>query len=519
MAFLSTPAAYRPRGLLGPIERVDTHISVVWLIGDRAFKLKRAVSYPYVDFSTLDRRRSACEAEIRLNRRTAPSLYLGVLAVTRGRDGQPVIGGAGEPIEWLVEMARFDQDTLFDRLAQRGRLDVHLMEGLADAIVRLHASAEPRRDRGGRANMAWVVDGNEQDFEGPGAAVLDRDRRTGLIAASRAAIERLGGLLESRRRNGFVRWCHGDLHLRNVCLIDGRPTLFDAVEFNEDIACVDVLYDLAFLLMDLWRRGLRAHANAVFNAYLAAPADAMDLGGLALLPLFLSCRAAVRAKTSVSAATVQADAAAAAEFQSAARDYLELAAALLDPPRARLVAVGGFSGSGKSTLACRLAPAVGPVPGAVVLRSDVIRKMMLGVPALRRLDEDAYTPDVNRRTYATMLERAREALAGGHAVIADAVHARPADREAIAALARDLGVPFAGFWIEGPPDLLAARLARRGADASDATAAVLGRQMASEPGVIDWIRLDASLDEDALRRRAESLLGELRARPPRAGIS
>jgi aminoglycoside phosphotransferase family enzyme/predicted kinase len=501
IAFLSTQAAYEPMGLDGRIQRVDTHISIVWLIGDRAFKLKRAVRFSYVDFSTLERRRAACEAEIRLNRRTAPSLYLGVVAVTRDSHGL-ALGGRGEVVEWLVEMARFDQDTLFDRLAERAALSVELMEGLADAIARLHATAEPRPDRGGVANLTWVVDGNEEDFERQGAAILDPAVRRRLVADSRREIERHGLLLEARRLEGRVRWCHGDLHLRNVCLVDGRPTIFDAVEFNEDIACVDVLYDLAFLLMDLWRRRRFGHANAVFNEYFAQQGDAPDLAGLPLLPLFLSCRAAVRAKTSVSAAAVQEDRAAARDLQAAAREYLTLAAALLHPDPPRLVAIGGFSGSGKTTLARGLAPMLGAAPGAVVLRSDVIRKAMFGVAAAERLGTEAYASDISRRVYDTMLARARLVLSAGHSVVADAVHARPDDRAAIARLARDQGVPFKGFWIEGPLPVLASRLKARRADASDATVDVLERQIATSVGTMDWTRLDGRASEDLVRQRA-----------------
>ena len=186
-------------------------------------------------------------------------------------------------------------------------------------------------------------------------------------------------MLERRRESGFVRQCHGDLHLRNIVLLDGRPTLFDGVEFNDEIACTDVLYDLAFLLMDLWRRRLPRHANTVWNRYLVETAD---FDGVSLLPLFLSCRAAVRAKTSATAAQLQHDVQRRNELEGMAREYLAMAERLLHPPHPCLVAVGGFSGSGKSTLALSLAPSVGAVPGAVVLRSDETRKRLCGVPLL-----------------------------------------------------------------------------------------------------------------------------------------
>ena len=501
IAFLSTPEAYGHSTI--PVERIDTHISVVWLAGDRVYKLKRAVRFDYVDFSTIERRRAACQAEVRLNRRTAPSLYLGVRPVTREAAGTLAIGGLGMPVDWLVEMVRFDQDTLFDRLAERHQLDAGLMEGLADAIVRLHASAEPRPDHGGHEGIAWVIDGNARGFVEQGAAILEPAACERLSADARAALERHADRLDVRRRQRSVRECHGDLHLRNICLVDGIPTLFDAVEFNEDISCIDVLYDLAFLLMDLWHRDLRFHASLVFNEYLART---VDLEGLPVLPLFLSCRAAVRAKTSATAAKVQPDERQRRNLEAASREYLALAQELLHPRAPCLIAIGGLSGSGKSTLARRLAPAVGAAPGALIVRSDLIRKTLVGVSPLARLGPEGYTADVTRRVYQTMGERATTALEAGHSVVADAVYLRPRDREEIAAVARKAGVPFIGLWIDGPLEILASRLRARVNDASDATAEVLERQARTELGPLDWHRLDGSTDVESVQRSAEATM-------------
>jgi uncharacterized protein len=485
IAFLSTPAAY---GLAaGSVDRIDTHISIVWLAADRAFKLKRAVHYDYVDFSTLQQRRAACDAEVRLNRRTAPSLYLGVRAVTREADGSLALGGTGEPVEWLVEMKRFDQDTLFDRLAERGGLDQALMERLASEIVRLHTSANVRTDHGGQAGMAWVADGNDRGLIEQGAGVLDPVACARLSADIRAALLTHGRRLDARRDAGFVRECHGDLHLRNICLFDGTPTIFDGVEFNDDVSCIDVLYDVAFLLMDLWRRGLRAQANVVLNQYLAA---ASPVDALCLMPLFLSCRAAVRAKTSVTAAAVQADTGRRLEMEAAARQYLDLAEHFLHPAPPRLIAIGGFSGSGKSTLARGLAPSVGAAPGALIIRTDVIRKGLLGVTPATRVGTKGYAAAVTGRVYQAVVERAAAALRAGQSVIADAVFAQPAHRAAIEEIAHDADVPFMGLWIDGSRDVLAQRLAHRSGDVSDATVDVLEAQVRSGAGTIAWRRLD-----------------------------
>jgi aminoglycoside phosphotransferase family enzyme len=292
--FLAAPSTHGG----APVECIDTHASLVFLAGTRAYKLKRAVRFDYLDFSTSERRRILCEAEVRLNRRTAPRLYRGVVAVTRQDDGSHALGGSGRPVDWLVEMNRFPQEALLDRLASVGALDIDLMSPLAATIAEFHKSAEHRAGHGGKAGMSWVIDGNAAGFEEFGKACLDPSVAYRVTDVSRRQLDRHVDLLERRRESGFVRQCHGDLHLRNIVLLDGRPTIFDGVEFNDEIACTDVLYDLAFLLMDLWRRGLPRHANIVWNRYLVETAD---LEGIALLPLFLSCRAAVRAKTSATA--------------------------------------------------------------------------------------------------------------------------------------------------------------------------------------------------------------------------
>jgi hypothetical protein len=373
------------------------------------------------------------------------------------------------------------------------------MPPLAEAIADFHRAAEHRTDCGGQAGMSWVIEGNAAGFAEFGRACLDPWDSYRVTDDSCRELDRRAELLERRREDGFVRQCHGDLHLRNIVLLDGRPTLFDGVEFNDDISCIDVLYDLAFLLMDLWRRQLPRHANAVWNRYLSETAD---LGGMPLLPLFLSCRAAVRAKTSATAAQLQQDEPRRNELQAIAREYLAMADRLLHPPRPCLIAVGGFSGSGKSTLALGLAPHVGAVPGAVVIRSDEIRKRLCGVPLLERLGPDGYSPPVSQRVYATLAERAALVVRGGHGAVVDAVYARPADRESIERVAAAAAVPFVGLWLEAPEAVLIARTERRANDPSDADADVVRRQQAQNPGPITWCRLDASVSEAALRSSA-----------------
>jgi hypothetical protein len=400
-------------------------------------------------------------------------------------------------------MHRFDQDALFDRLAQQGRLDVTMLTRVAAAVATFHRDAAPRRDHGGTAGMRWVVDGNAIGFSKFGSALFEVATVSRVTDDTRRVLDRSAPLLESRRESGFVRQCHGDLHLRNIVLYDDTPTLFDGVEFNDEIACVDVLYDLAFLLMDLWRRQLPAHANGVWNRYLA---ETDDLGGIGLMPLFLSCRAAIRAKTNATALAVQTDSARVRELQISAREYLAMAERLLHPPPACLLAIGGLSGSGKTTIATALAPFVGAVPGAIVLRSDEIRKQICGVPSLTRLGPEGYTTEITNRVYETLTERAGVTVRGGFTAIVDATFLRPSDRQVIEALARTAAVPFVGLWLEGPVETLLERLRYRQHDASDADATVLRGQYAQDAGAVSWHRLNTSSSIDAVRDRALAFL-------------
>ena len=506
IAFLGSPAAHGGAA----VERIETHSALVFLAGGRALKLKRAVRFDYLDFSTPALRRAACEAEVRINRRTAPAIYRGVVPITLEADGRLALGGAGPALDWCVDMARFDQDALLDRLAARDALDLDIARRLAASVARFHLAAERRTNHGGRDGMRWVIEGNAAGFAEFGRTLLPAASCADLTAAARRELARHGDLLEGRRTAGFVRQCHGDLHLRNIVLLDGSPTPFDAIEFNDEIACVDVLYDLAFLLMDLWRRGLRQHANVVLGGYLA---QTDDFAGVALLPLFLSCRAAVRAKTSATAAALQTDAARRCELEALARDYLAMAADLLRPVPAALIAIGGRSGSGKSTLAQAVAPGTGRVPGAIVLRSDEIRKAQFGVQPHERLDPGGYSAEASARVYRALVDRARSSLQAGHSVVVDAACLRPADRSAIeAAAAAAAGTAFVGLWLDAPPAVLMARVAARSADVSDADAPVVQAQLHADVGEMHWARVDAAVGPAAVLADAQHRIGAEMAR-------
>jgi len=498
IAFLSTGEAYGR--LQAPVERRETHCSIVFLAGDRAYKLKRAVTLPYLDYGTAAKREKFCRAELALNRRTAPELYLAVHAVTSSPLGGLSIDGQGEAVDWVLEMRRFEDDGLFDNLAAAGRLTAKLMRDLADEIARFHTGAEPSFDYGGSSGVAAVIAENDGSLAGF-CPPLDANSVAELHTASLAALARVAPLLDKRRQEGKVRRCHGDLHLRNICLYEGRPTLFDCVEFSDAIACIDVLYDLAFLLMDLNRSGLNGLANAVFNRYLDRTGD---VAGLAALPLLMSVRAAIRAHVAATAALRVPDGAM-AQLHAEARAYLASSRALLVPGSPRLIAVGGLSGSGKSTLANAAAPAFAPAPGARVISGDVTRKWMNVRPEVR-LPPAAYARAISEKVYSTMRDQAGLALDGGYTAIVDATFIDPWEREAIAGLATHAGVPFTGLWLTGPGELLACRIAQRRGDPSDADRAILLQQLEAGTGPVGWHMIDASGDVAACVAAAQAAL-------------
>ncbi len=475
-------------------ETRETHISRILLSGARAFKVKRPVRLPYADFSTPQLRLDACEAELRLNRRTAPQLYRAVRRITREADGSLSIDGEGSLVDAMVEMQRFDEDGLFDRLAENGSLTRAHLDALADAIATFHESAQVVDDPQGARRIADVIALNARSMADLPA--LPQEQAAALREGQEEACSAHAALLDARARAGKVRRCHGDLHLRNICLHEGRPQLFDCIEFNETIATIDTLYDLAFLLMDMRMRAsddpwLGQAAAHVANRYVDR---SRDDAGYALLPLFMSLRAGIRA---IVAATQIAEGDEDPELAPRMRAYLDLACDLLEPVPPRLVALGGFSGSGKTTIAEALAPGIGAAPGARVIESDRLRKHMFGVAPETKLGPQAYTAEVSQAVYADMRARATQVLAGGGSVILEAVHARPEERNAAAAIAGAAGCPFHGFWLEVDPAALKARLAARAETASDATGAVLEAQITKGTGPLDWQRLPPAGEGEA----------------------
>ncbi len=489
--FLADPATHGGAA----VKRIDTHAACVFLTEKRALKIKRAVTFPFLDFSTLDKRKAACDAEIAVNRPYAPQIYRCVVAITREGDGL-AIGGAGAPVEWAVEMARFDENQSLDHLADAGEIDAALAEALGRVVAKAHEAAAAVKDTNFADALRKIAAQNEEDLVAahdlfPPASV------NALAEATRLALDKTRALLVARERNGFVRRCHGDLHLGNIVRLDGQPVLFDALEFNPAFATTDVLYDLAFLLMDLIARGLTMPANVVFNRYLGETRRDGDLDALAALPLFLSLRAAIRAKVTAARHDPR--------VAQSARDYFALAGTLLLPPAPRLIAVGGLSGTGKSVLARSLASAILPAPGAVWLRSDVERKTMFGVAETDKLPQAAYTREVTARVYASLMAKAKRVLAAGHSAIVDAVFANAQERAEIEQAAGD--VRFHGLFLTAALDTRVGRVGARIGDASDADATVALQQEQYDLGTMAWRAVDASGTPNDTVRRARAALG------------
>ncbi len=473
---------------LKPERRIDTHGAVVFLCRERAYKLKRAVKFPYMDFSTESRRAAMCAAEIDVNRRSAPEIYLGIAPVLR-RAGRLTLGAVGEPgdnaVDWLVVMRRFDEEGLLDRMAARGALTPELMAALGARVARFHDGL-PAIASGFCApdDYRHSVAADVRQMREAGER-LDPATSEALADAMPRSLEPFVDLVARRVAAGAIRRCHGDLHLRNIVTLNGQPVPFDAIEFSDKIANIDVLYDLAFALMDLARQGLGALANRLLNEWLWRVREtegASHEEALVLLPMFLARRAAIRAYVDSAVTAVSgADNAPARAYQKAALEFLKPA-----PPR--LVAIGGLSGSGKTTLALKLAPEIGRTPGAVVVRTDVERKRQAGVALEERMPAGSYSPEASARIYAAFMARAERVLRAGHSVVLDAVFARPDERAAAEVLARKVGVPFQGIWLDVPKDVAQQRVTDRKGDASDATPSVVERQFGYDLGRIDWER-------------------------------
>lgn len=468
-------------GGANPADRtIETHAARIFLIGQFAFKIKRPVDLGYLDFSTLEKRHQALVRELERNGRSAPEFYLRVEAIRRAAGGNLQLGGDGALVDYVLVMRRFPDNALLSDNVER--VCGNFAEKLGRIIVGYHADAPIERGAwpGG---LTYALETNARQLSQFESILGASDVQT-LIANTKNAFESRSSDIEKRADGGFVRQCHGDLHLTNIFLLDEQPILFDCIEFDDRLSNIDVLYDLAFLVMDLLHAGQTVGANRLVNGYFDQAQRSFaeeNWAGLALFPLYLSMRASVRAHVS-----------ARMDREEEARLYLGEALGYLRNPEPSLVAVGGLSGTGKTTFARSLAPSKGCAPGAIVLRSDEIRKRLWGVEPLERLPQAAYSIEESARVYETMFREARRILQAGCAAILDAVFLRPEERNRCSRLAEEEGVAFSGYWLDAPIPLLRERLASRHDDASDAGIDVLEKQVDCDKGDIDWQIVDAS---------------------------
>ncbi len=442
--------------LAPPVQHLETHISHVLLTATHAYKIKKPVRLPFVDYSTPEARRRFCEEELRLNARLAPALYLGVSRIT-GPAGAPALDGDGPTLDWAVRMRRFADGALWSERLAAGTLTAHHVDHLAARLAAFHQGAA-RAPAGSPFGSA--AERRHAALEACAAlkGTVDEAARAALEAWFDARAAVLAPLWEERRAAGWVRECHGDLHLHNL-LVDGEESLaFDGIEFNDALRWIDVTDDIAFAVMDLMAHGRRDWAFRLLDGWLAVTGDH---AGLPALAYALAYRAAVRAEV------------AALQRQAAVRErYFALACELAARRDARLLVAHGLPGSGKSWCAARLLEAA----GAMRLRSDVERKRLAGLAAgadSRAQGLDLYGADTTERTYAALLARAAPALAAGWPVILDAAYLRRAQRDAAADFAAAQGVPFAILDCRAPMALLRERVAARQGDASEADGTVL----------------------------------------------
>lgn len=486
--------------------RIETHAAYVFLAGQHAYKLKRAVDRGYLDFSTLAQRKYACDRELELNGPLAPDIYLAVLPLIQSGDGGICLGDEasaapdGDTVDWVIKMRRFDDAQLFSTLGQHGGLSSDLLRATTDRIVAAHRQARIKREPVAVARLAQVISDIAKRL-----ATLDPERGTAFLERAQGAYARWLPVMHQRAREGFVRRCHGDLHLRNLVVFEGQPCLFDALEFDEDLATIDVLYDFAFLLMDLLSLDLKTEANQVLNAYLTASGETANLRDLGVLDFFMALRAGVRAMVAVDLAVGQ-DAEAATPHRDEAGHYVDLALALLQERTPSLYAVGGLSGTGKSTVSASIAPDLATPLGAIHLRSDVVRKHLFGVAPTTALPADAYTPEQSERVYRALLARAELLLRSGRTVIVDAVFGRENERSAFAAMARRLGVSAGGVWLTADTDVLEMRVTQRVGDASDADAQVVRMQAEALSMPDDWTIVRAEGAPETVAQRSLTAL-------------
>ncbi|MDB9373776.1 AAA family ATPase [Nodularia sphaerocarpa] len=464
---------FYPHPVTEPIQLIQTHISYVLLTGDYAYKLKKPVNFGFLDFSTLEKRKHFCQEELRLNQRGAAELYLEVLPVTMV-DEQHHLGGAGKAVEYALKMRQFPQELLFSTLFEQGKLNETHLEDLGKVVAEYHAKSTTNdyiRSFGEVPQVRAAIDENYQQTDkyigGPQTPKQFQETKQ---YTDNFFLER-PELFTSRVENNYIRECHGDLHLRNIALWHDKITLFDCIEFNEPFRFVDVMYDVAFTVMDLEARQRPDLANAFLNTYVEQTGD---WEGLQVLPLYLSRQAYVRAKvTSFLLDDLGVPATAKEEAAKTAAQYYHQAWEYTKPKAGKLLLMSGLSGSGKSTTAKYLAREF----KAIQIRSDAVRKHLGGISLGERGGDDLYTPEMTQKTYARLLDLGIILAQQGFNVILDAKYDKEHLRQEAIAKAEKHQLPLQIIYCTAPLEVVQERLAKRTGDIADATVDLLTSQV------------------------------------------
>ncbi|MEH6494168.1 MAG: AAA family ATPase [Pseudomonas marincola] len=515
IAFLSTSPILWDCDTATPddVQQVETHGATVLLGRKHALKIKKPVKYDHMDFSTPEQRRRFCEHEVKLNQRTASELYIGVFGIYLTDDHKISLTGSSTPIDYFIKMNRFADEDRLDNFIEREGISEILGENLCTEISKFHLGIAPIKQLDAIPDFHSVIDQNFTQLDEHCPVLFNLDDVRAYRKNLHETYKTLKPLERIRIDDGWIRAGHGDLHLQNICMVEGKPLLFDAIEYEDDFVVGDVLYDISFLIMDLWQKSQKLAANLIFNKYLFQMGwikTPNSLASLALLPFFLSMRSGIRTHVAASRYAQSQNANDKTRYADVAVDLLKDSKAFLETRDPVVIAIGGFSGSGKSTLAANLAHHIGDAPGALRIRSDVIRRLLIGWDDYSPMPQTAYTVAQSIAVYAHMKEIVTQAVTAGHSVIIDAVLDRNEDRSAFSNLAKDLDAEFIGLWLSVDEHIMSDRIGGRTRDASDATVEVMRAQMARNPdAVTDWINLDASGTETEITNAALQLLPKL----------
>ena len=485
IAALSNPKNYPYR--VKSVEVRQSHIAILFLAGDQVYKLKRAVLYPETDLSTREKRRLSCVREMKRSAVYAPNLVEKIESVRRLKNGKIVIGGTeGVEVDTVLVMRRIADKYLLNHLLPSPKFDRFQAMDLAERLSDLHKKAKVFRTKWGVDTLKRLILENESVLSCFCPDVFHKKEVNELTCKNLKLLADLGSLIKVRQKSGFVRKCHGDLLLSNIAYENGEFLFFSPIDYNENLCCIDTLYDLADVLMDLEAKGLRRLANILFNHYMAYM---NDLSGFPLLGLYQSVRAARRAAVCAKKATL-IHGWDRRRMIKEARQYFNLACHFVSGGKPLLIACGGLSGSGKSRIAREIAGHLDPAPGAVVLRDDIVKKQMAGLMPTETLDKKYDTPAYEEVVYDVLRQQAAGALSVGSCVILDALFYNESERLAAEALAKKMQVPFVGLWMDAPLSVREERVKTRLRNPSDVRdRAELDSQLQLDTGTIRWHKI------------------------------